>query len=226
MTDRDHSVGQADFVKRYGLWSDAQMAAAEDALRLIDEHKIELVRLAYPDQHGILRGKAVVADEFASTLRNGCRITTTLLAKDTSHKTVYPVFTPGGGFGLPEMEGAGDFIMVPDPTTFRVLPWAPDTGWVLCDGYFQTGAPNPFAPRTILRQALDRAAAKGFDYVAGIEIEFHIFKLEDPRLGTADIGQPPRPPEVSLTHQGFNYLTETRFDQAEPLLQILRRTAQ
>lgn len=226
MTDRDHSVGQADFVKIHGLWSDEQAEAAEKALRTMEERNIELVRLAYPDQHGILRGKAVVADEFASTLRNGCRITTTLLAKDTSHKTVYPVFTPGGGFGLSEMEGAGDFIMVPDPKTFRVLPWAPDTAWVLCDAYFQTGAPSPFAPRTILRQALDRAAGMGFDYVAGIEIEFHIFKLENPSLTAADIGQPARPPEVSLTHQGFNYLTEFRFDQAEPLLQILRRTAQ
>lgn len=224
MTDREHSIGQADFVHRHGLWTDAQAAAAEDALRQIDENNIELVRLAYPDQHGILRGKAVVAEEFPATLRNGCRITTTLLAKDTSHKTVYPVFTPGGGFDLPEMEGAGDFIMVPDPTTFRILPWAPDTAWVLCDAYFQTGAPNPFAPRSVLRNALDRAAGHGFDFVTGIEIEFHIFKLEDPRLEARDIGQPPSPPDVSLTHQGFNYLTEFRFDQAEPLLQILRRT--
>ena len=51
-------------------------------------------------------------------------MTTTLLAKDTSHRTVFPVFTPGGGFGMPEMQGGGDFVMVADPATFRVLPWA------------------------------------------------------------------------------------------------------
>jgi hypothetical protein len=33
-------------------------------------------------------------------------MTTTLLAKDTAHKTAYPVFTPGGGFDMVEMQGA------------------------------------------------------------------------------------------------------------------------
>ena len=87
--------------------------------------RIEVVRLSFPDQHGILRGKTVMASEAGAVMRNGCSITTTLLAKDTSHKTVFPVFTAGGGFGMAEMEGAGDFLMIADPTTFRVLPWAP-----------------------------------------------------------------------------------------------------
>ena len=38
---------------------------------------------------------------------------------------MFPVFTTGGGFGMEEMQGAADFIMVADPSTFRVLPWAP-----------------------------------------------------------------------------------------------------
>ena len=70
-------------------------------------------------------------------MRNGVSMTTTLLAKDTSHRTVFPVFTPGGGFAMPEMQGAADFLMIADPSTFRVLPWAPNTGWVQCDMYFQ-----------------------------------------------------------------------------------------
>ena len=60
-------------------------------------------------------------------MRDGCTITTTLLAKDTAHRSVFPVFTPGGGFGMPEMEGGADIVMIPDPTTFQVLPWAPRT---------------------------------------------------------------------------------------------------
>ena len=39
-------------------------------------------------------------------------MTTTLLAKDTAHQTVFPVFTPGGGFDMPEMQGGADFVMV------------------------------------------------------------------------------------------------------------------
>lgn len=222
---RQDSLGRANFVERFGLWTDEQAAAAEEALRQVREHKLEIVRFAYPDQHGILRGKAVMAEDFPQIMRNGCAITTTLLAKDTSHKTVYPVFSSGGGFGLEEMQGAGDFIMVPDPTTFRVLPWAPDTGWVLCDGYFQNGARQPFATRHILRDALERLGRHGADFVAGIEIEFHLFKLEDPHLRPEATGQPARAPDVSLVTHGYNYLTELRFDQAEPVLQTIRRMA-
>ena len=62
-------------------------------------------------------------------MKSGVTMTTTLLAKDTAHKTAYPVFTPGGGFDMVEMQGAADFVMVADPATFRVLPWAENTGW-------------------------------------------------------------------------------------------------
>ena len=97
------------FVERHGLWSDEQFEAAARADKWIEEQGLEVVRLSFPDQHGILRGKTMVANEAAAAMRNGCSITTTLLAKDTAHKTAFPVFTPGGGFGMTEMEGGGDF---------------------------------------------------------------------------------------------------------------------
>ncbi len=201
------------FVERQGLWSDEQFAAAANAEKSIEERGLEVVRFSFPDQHGILRGKTVTASDAAHVMRNGCGITTTLLAKDTSHKTVFPVFTPGGGFGMAEMEGAGDFLMIADPTTFRVLPWAPQTGWVLCDMYFANGQAVPFSTRHLYRRALQRLSEAGFDYVAGLEVEFHVFKLDDPRLKPADATWPGEAPEVSLISQGYQYLTETRFDQ-------------
>ena len=106
----------------------------------------------------MLRGKTVVAAEAAKLMRNGVTMTTTLLRKDTSHRTVFPVFTPGGGFAMPEMQGAADFLMIADPSTFRVLPWAPNTGWVLCDIYFPNGKPVPFSTRQLCRDALARVA--------------------------------------------------------------------
>jgi glutamine synthetase len=211
------------FVERHGLWNDAQFEAAASADKCIEERGLEVVRLSFPDQHGILRGKTVVANEAAAAMRNGCSITTTLLAKDTAHKTAFPVFTPGGGFGMAEMEGGGDFLMIADPTTFRVLPWAPRTGWALCDIYFANGRPVPFSTRNLYRRALERLAEAGFDYLAGLEVEFHVFKLEDARLAPADATWPGEAPQVSLLSQGYQYLTETRFDQIEPILEILRR---
>jgi glutamine synthetase len=211
------------FVERHGLWNDEQFEAAVKADKAIEEHGLEVVRLSFPDQHGILRGKTVMAGEAAAVMRNGCAITTTLIAKDTSHKTVFPVFTAGGGFGMPEMEGGGDFLMIADPTTFKVLPWAPRTGWVLCDMYFANGRPVPFSTRHLYRRALHKLADAGFDYVAGLEVEFHVFKLDNPRLTPADATWPGEAPDVSLLSQGYQYLTETRFDQIEPILETLRR---
>ena len=112
------------FVGRHGLWSGEQQEAASRLRKIVEERKLEVIRLSFPDQHGILRGKTLVASEALASLESGCSITTTMLAKDTSHRTVFPVFTAGGGFGMKEMEGAADVLMVADPATFRVLPWA------------------------------------------------------------------------------------------------------
>ncbi|MHC2772731.1 glutamine synthetase [Bradyrhizobium liaoningense] len=211
------------FVARHGLWSDGQRDAAQRMRRIVEERNLEVIRLAFPDQHGILRGKTIVAAEAIASLENGCSITTTMLAKDSSHRTVFPVFTAGGGFGMKEMEGAADVLMVADPATFRVLPWAPATGWVLCDLYFNDGRPVPFATRGLYKRVLDELGARGYDFVAGLEVEFHIFKLDDPHMRAEDAGQPGTPPSVSLLSHGYQYLTEQRFDQMEPVLEILRR---
>src|ERR1700749_4331600 len=131
----------ASFVERHALWTDAQARAAKAVARAIKKHKLELVRFSFADQHGVLRGKTVVAADAPALMRSGVTMTTTLLAKDTAHKTAFPVFTPGGGFGMEEMQGAADFVMVPDPATFRILPWAQNTGWLLCDIVFTNGSP-------------------------------------------------------------------------------------
>ncbi len=211
------------FVARHVLWSAEQKEAARRLRRIVEEKNLEVIRLAFPDQHGILRGKTLIAAEALASLESGCTITTTMLAKDTSHRTVFPVFTAGGGFGMKEMEGAADVLMVPDPLTFRILPWSPSTGWLLCDVHFADGRPVPFATRHLFKSVLEELGERGYDFVAGLEIEFHIFKLDDARMAPEDAGQPGQPPSVSLLSQGYQYLTEQRYDLMEPALEIIRR---
>jgi glutamine synthetase len=211
------------FIERHGLWNDEQRRAAADATRRIETEGLELVRLSFPDLHGILRGKALLSAAMPSALADGCAVTSTLLLKDTSHKTVVPVFSPGAGMGLTRLQGASDIIMVPDPTTFRVLPWLQSTGWMLCDVYFPDGTPVSYSTRHLLRRILERLATDGRSFVTGLEIEFHITRLLDPRLGLEDSGQPGAVPEVELIHQGYNHLTELRLDRIEPITDILRR---
>jgi glutamine synthetase len=211
------------FVEQFIAWSPEQKEAGERVLRLVDEHALEVVRIGFPDQHGLMRGKAVMAGEAAGALRNGVSITSSLFAKDTANRTVFPVWSAGGGFGLAAFEGAGDVVMVPDPATFRVLPWAQKTGWLLADVYLPDGRPVPYATRHIYRMALARLAAAGYDYVAGLEVEFHAFKLESDRMWPEESGQPGKPAPVSILTQGYQYLSELRLDQLEPALEIIRR---
>jgi glutamine synthetase len=213
----------ASFVTRHGLWSEEQHEQHRRVASAIAEYGLQTVRFAFPDQHGVLRGKTLTAREAARAFENGCSITSTLFAKDTSHRSVFPVFTAGGGFGMSEMQGGSDVLMVPDPGTFRTIPWAPGTGWVLCDVYFQDGKPVPFATRSLYRSVLDGLAARGYRFKAGLEVEFHVFRTDDAALDPRDAGQPGRPPSVSLLSRGFQYLTEQRYDEAEPILEMLRR---
>ena len=83
----------SNFIDRHDLWTPAQHRAASAAERAIKKHKLDLVRFSFVDQHGTLRGKTLMAADAASAMRSGVTMTTTLLAKDTSHRTVFPVFT-------------------------------------------------------------------------------------------------------------------------------------
>ncbi len=174
-----------------------------------------VVRLAFVDAHGVLRGKTLVAEEAIRVLRQGANATTTLLMKDLSGKTAFPVFTADGGFGIPALRGAADMVMLPDPLSFRVLPWAPHSGWLLCDLYLPDGQPMPLSTRALLRGQVERLAERGLDFFAGIEIECHVLKAGEPQPD----GQPGT---RHLLNPGYQYLTELRYDELDPLMERLR----
>lgn len=214
----------ASFVDRFGLYTAEQERALQEVARRIEVDGLELVRFAFADQHGVLRGKTLVASEAIGALRSGVNMTSTLLAKDTSHKTVFPVFTAGGGFDFDGMQGGADFTMVADPATFHVLPWARKTGWLLCDTYLANGQPSPLGTRQILQRAVRELEGLGYDFVAGLEVEFHVFRTTDSHMELGDSGQPGKPPDVSLLSHGYQYLTEQRYDDLDHTMELLRST--
>ena len=213
-------------VRDHGLWTEAQHDAARAMAGRIRADEIEVVRFVFADQHGVTRGKTLVAAEALAVLEEGVSVTSSLLFKDTAHRTAYPLFKAGGGHGIAEMQGAADMLIVPDPTTFRVLPWANSSGWVLCDPYFHDGRPVPFGTRYLLANALDKLAGRGYAFQAGLEVEFHVFRATAPNMGTSDAGQPGRPPDVELLSHGYQYLTESRYDLVEPVIELLRKNIQ
>ncbi|GAC1438668.1 MAG: type I glutamate--ammonia ligase [Solirubrobacteraceae bacterium] len=94
-------------------------------------------------------------------------------------------FAGGIGFDGSSITGfnaieESDMIARPDPSTFAVLPWRPEEQGVarmFCDVLTPERTPYEGDPRQVLRRALERASAMGFDgYRVGAELEYFLFR--------------------------------------------------
>jgi glutamine synthetase len=218
------SVGKHGFVSDHGLHNPDQLAAAEQHADLIDEHDLRTVRIIWVDQHGAPRAKFLSSRDYLASLQNGVDFSAALLSMDSANNVFTPLFVEGGGFDIPELTGFPDMVLVPDPTTFRVLPWADRTGWVICDAYFANGRPMPLDGRRLLRQQLEAAAEMGYDYVSGLEVEFYVFRRDTDRIELSETGWPPPPPRVSVLEHGYQYLSEVRLAGINSVVERLRDT--
>jgi glutamine synthetase len=216
------------FAERCGLHSAAREAACEQLVRQIEASGLELVRFVWCDLHGITRGKTLVAGAAARALREGVGMVSTLMLKDTSDRTAFRVFERDGTATLPGFGQANNLLLLADPASFRQLPWAPHTGWLQCQPWFQDGTPVELDTRRVLQRALKRLDSAGYGLRCGLEIEFHIYRITDTaaQMDPTQAAWPGLPPEVALVHPGYNLLTEAWFDLADEPLCIVQHTAQ
>src|SRR6185437_15331163 len=217
-----NGVGQHGFVARNGLYTAEQAAAADAVAGQIAELDLRTVRLTVVDQHGIPRSKALSPEVAIAALSNGLDFSGAIYSLDTGNQVFVPAFAAGGGFGIDEFTGFPDVVLVPDPSTFRILPWADRTGWILCDVYFSSGAPMPLDGRGIMRRALSELGGAGYDLLAGIEVEYYIVKLDSDRITPEDAGFTPPAPAVSVFERGYQYLSEVRLDSVAGTLEAIR----
>lgn len=205
-------------------------ACASLAERLSDE-RVDLVRIGWCDSHGALRGKTLTVAAVPRALDSGIGMASTILLKDTSDRTAYKVFEPGSLATLPGFGFANNLLLLPDPASFRVLPWAANTGWMRAEAWFEDATPVPIDTRYILRRALDRLAAAGCGLKCGLEVEFHIYRLasaphDDASLDPQRAAWPGEPPAVTMIHPGYNLLSEAWADRADEPMRIVQQTAQ
>jgi glutamine synthetase len=206
------------FIEKHGLWSAEQRAQAAELKKRIAQEKLDLVRLAWADPHGASRAKAVSVPVFLEALGNGYNINVATTTLDSAGGRVFSSFTRGGGMGLDEMTGSPNLIVVPDPGTFRVLPWVPNVGWVLCDEYFRDGRPFHFSTRHLLKRLLARTK---YDLIVGLEMEWYLARITDDRLNDDHLGIPGhrgRPVHTSPIEPGYSYHSETNLDVMWPVL--------
>ena len=127
--------------------------------------------------------------------------------------------------------GAANLMLLADPLSYRQLPWATHTGWLLCQPWFADGTAVEVDTRRVLQRALAELALAGYTMHCGLEVEFHIYRVRDvpgqagaldPELAT----WPGSPPAVSMIHPGYQLLGERWVDLADEPLRIVHQTAQ
>jgi len=212
------------FIEKHGLWGDDERRQAQDIGRRVEADKLRYVRLAWSDTHGYCRAKTLTVPAFLSALASGYNIGVATTTLDSAGARVFASFTPGGGMGLAEMTGSPNLTVVADPKTFRILPWAPGTGWILCDEYFNDGRPFHFAPRQLLRKALRKLADRGYSSVIGTEIEWYLLRVAEERLSDDNIGTPGtrgRPIRTWPAEPGYHYHSESNMDLMQPMFDAL-----
>src|ERR687892_1599028 len=144
--------------------ADQPPRTAEDIKSYVDDHGIRFVRLWFTDILGQLKSFSINAQELDDAFEGG-------MGFDGSSIT---------GFNAIE---ESDMIAMPDASTFAVLPWRPEhqgVGRMFCDILTPERTPYEGDPRHVLRRALERMNAMGFDtFNVGPELEYFLFKDKD-----------------------------------------------
>ncbi|MCL0065363.1 glutamine synthetase family protein, partial [Dehalococcoidia bacterium] len=135
--------------------------AKENVLKMAREHDVKFIRMWFTDILGFLKSFSIMVEELETAMNQGM------------------------GFDGSSIEGfaridESDMIAMPDPTTFRMIPWRPrdrnTVARMFCDILMPGGEPFEGDPRYVLKQNLKRAADLGFTFNVGPELEFFYFR--------------------------------------------------
>ncbi|MCV2866853.1 glutamine synthetase family protein [Albidovulum sediminicola] len=142
-----------------------------DALRkAVAEGEIDTVLVCIVDMQGRLMGKRFVAKHFVDGGHEETHCCNYLLALDVE------MFTVPGYKSASWSKGYGDYIVKPDLSTLRRVPWLPGTAMVMSDLLdHHTHEEVAVSPRAILKRQIARAKAMGFDAMMATELEFFLF---------------------------------------------------
>lgn len=146
----------------------------DELKKMIDSGSIRTVICGLGDIWGRLVGKRLTAKNFLDCVSG----------EGGLHASIYLFCTdmdmdPRPGYSITGWDkGFQDFVMKPDFATIRLLPWVPQTAFVLCDAVDEvTGELVPMAPRTILKRQIARAEQDfGLSFKCATELEFFTFR--------------------------------------------------
>ncbi len=143
----------------------------DELRKAIEDGSVDTVLLTIADMEGRLQGKRLTARHFLDeVVEHGAEGCNYLLAVDVDMDTV-------AGYAMSSWErGYGDFVMKPDFDTLRPVPWHEGTVMLMADVAWEDGSDVVASPRQILRRQLARLAERGWQAMAGTELEFIVFR--------------------------------------------------
>jgi glutamine synthetase len=151
-------------------------SSAAQVLERASEAGLRLVRFLWCGNDGTVRAKASSVQGLEGRVRSGIGLTVAMQAMNALDQ-----LQPVEGMGP-----VGEIRLVPDPETFRVLPYAPGTGAMLVDQLTLEGEPAPVDQRAFLRRMADRLVERGAWLEAGFENEFSLAVEVDGRYVPVD----------------------------------------
>ena len=137
---------------------------AGEVLERAGEAELRLVRFLWCGNDGTIRAKASGISGLLERLETGIGVTVAMQAMNSLDQ-----LQPIEGMGP-----VGEIRLAPDLETFRVLPYAPRTGAILCDQQALDGSPAPVCQRTFLKRMEARLAERGRTMRASFENEFSL----------------------------------------------------
>jgi glutamine synthetase len=136
-----------------------------------EERGIKKVKLGGFDIDGVLRGKYVSLEKFWSCAEKGFGFCDVIFGWDIGDVLYDNAKVTGWHSGYPDAHAKIDL------STFRVLPYEPDTACFITDFYLADGKhAHPACPRNLLKRVVARAQASGFVPKFGVEFEFWLFQ--------------------------------------------------
>lgn len=171
---------------------------------------IDTVLTCIVDMQGRLMGKRFHAEAFLEMAGGETHCCNYLLATDLE------MATPDGYASTSWEAGYGDYIMKPDLSTIRPVPWLEGTAMVLCDVLdHHTHGPVPFAPREVLKRQIARAKAMGFDPIMATELEFFLFQGTHDEIAAGGFDLKP----ISHYNEDYHILQTSK---EEPVMRPIR----
>ena len=146
---------------------------ATDVVEQAREAGLRLVRFLWCGNDGTIRAKASALGGLEGRISSGIGLTVAMQAMNGLDQP-----QPVEGMGP-----VGEVRLVPDPETFRVLPYAPRTGAVLCDLVQLTGEPAPQCPRSFLKRMAGRLEEHAGVLEVAFENEFSLARVVDGAYG-------------------------------------------